>query len=266
MAATLGVRVQLCTALGGESGKVLAGLLAEEGRELVRTDCSGANGAYVHDRRGGRRRTIVEIPGAALSRHELDDLYGKTMLAALRAGVLVLTGAPERAIPRDTYRRLATDARENGIAVVADLTGQALAGALEGGVSVLKISDEALAEGELAALTMPDALRELHERGAENVIISRAEAGALALVEGEYVEVIGPRLMPADHHGAGDSMTAASAVGIACAMPASDWLRLAVAAGAVNAMRHGLGTGAREEIDQLAERVEMRALSANAGG
>jgi 1-phosphofructokinase len=264
MAAGLGAHVTLCSALGGETGMVLAGLLAREEIELLSAASSGPNGAYVHDRRGGERRLLAEIPGAPPSRHELDDLYGKTLMAALDRGTLVLTGSRDRLIASDVYRRLATDARDNGVSVVADLTGESLAGALAGGVTLLKISDEALPREGLAgegqeALRL--AIAELHRRGAQNVIVSRAEAGALALVDGALLEIVGPRLTPADYHGAGDSMTAAAAVGIARGLPAAEWLRLAASAGAVNAARHGLGTGARAEIEHLVERVEVRPLS-----
>jgi 1-phosphofructokinase len=265
MAATLGASVVVCSALGGETGRVLAGLLADEDSELLSAACGGSNGAYVHDRREGERHPIVEIPGARLTRHELDDLYGKTLTAALRAGTLVLAGSRDRAIERDVYRRLASDARENGVSVVADLTGDSLDGALEGGVELLKISDQALPSRASADAGLRGALLDLHARGARNVIISRAEAGALALIDEEMLEVVGPRLSPADYHGAGDSMTAAAAVGIARGLRAPDWLRLATSAGAVNATRHGLGTGAREEIEQLADRVEIRGLSAAPG-
>jgi 1-phosphofructokinase len=264
MAASLGARVTLCSALGGESGQVLAGLLANEEIELFSAVSAGANGAYVHDRRDGERRSVVEIAGAPLSRHELDDLYGKTLMAALDCGTLVLTGSRDRVVAREVYHRLALDARVNGVSVVADLTGEPLAGALAGGVTLLKISAEALPRQDLLGNGRDDlhgAIAELHRRGAQNVIISRAEAGALALVDDALVEVVGPRLTPADYHGAGDSMTAAAAVGIARGLSAGEWLRLATSAGAVNATRHGLGTGARAEIEQLAGRVEVRPLS-----
>ena len=45
-------------------------------------------------------------------------------------------------VQADLYRRLATDVARAGVTVLADLTGPALAGALRGGVAVLRISDE----------------------------------------------------------------------------------------------------------------------------
>jgi 1-phosphofructokinase len=267
MAESLGAKVALCSALGGESGAVLAGLLGRSGIQLISSTCAAANGAYVHDRRGGERRLVVDIPSRPLTRHELDDLYGKSLMAALDCGTLVLTGSPDRVISPDIYCRLATDARENGVSVVADLSGDELEGALAGGVTLLKISEAELGlEDDASTEAQIDAIASLHGRGAQNVILSRGRAGALALADQALVEVLGPRLTAADHHGTGDSMTAAAAVGISRGLSAPEWLRLSAAAGAVNATRHGLGTGARTEIEHLAEHVELRPLGAKLSG
>lgn len=104
MAAGLDARVTLCIALDGESGDVLAELLAGPEMEVVSVRSAGANGAYVHDRRAGECRVLAEIVGASLSRHELDDLYGKTLAASLDCRTLVLAGSQDRPIPSDVYR------------------------------------------------------------------------------------------------------------------------------------------------------------------
>ncbi len=55
-----------------------------------------------------------------------------------------------RSLPPDHYRRLTTDLRANGKAVVADLCGEPLSGALEGGLTVLKVShEELMADGHV---------------------------------------------------------------------------------------------------------------------
>jgi 1-phosphofructokinase len=266
MAAELGASVTLCTALGGETGRVLEALVADERVELAASPCSEANGSYVHDRRSGDRLSIVEIPGQPLARHEIDDLYGITFARTLDSDVLVLTG-PQHAtvIGGEIYGRLASDARANGVSVVADLTGDPLEGAVRGGLSLLKLSDSELEDGGLAANRSPDALLKaaetLNVRGAANIVVSRAADPAIALVDGRPVQVIGPQLTAADAHGTGDSMTAAAAVGIARGLSLAGALRLAAAAGAVNAMRHGLGTGAAAEIERLETHVRIEPLA-----
>ena len=98
----------------------------------------GWNGGYVHDRRSGERRPIVQVPSPSLTRHEVDDLYSAMVAAGLAAGVAVLTGpARPGLLPADVYRRLARDLGGNGVSVVADLSGEVLR-AIAGGVRFLK--------------------------------------------------------------------------------------------------------------------------------
>jgi 1-phosphofructokinase len=52
-------------------------------------------------------------------------------------------------------------------------------------------------------------------------------------------------------------MTAALAVAAVRGLSATEGLALAVAAGALNATRRGLGTGERSQIEELAESVEI---------
>ena len=144
-AARLDARVTLVTTSGGEHGRVLDVLLADEPFEVTAVAVSGEGACYVDDRRDGDRDRIATRHTDLLSRHELDDLYGRALTAGLSAEVAVLcgTGEAER-LPADLYRRLATDLRANDVAVVADLSGSFAERALRGGLDVLKMNaDEA---------------------------------------------------------------------------------------------------------------------------
>lgn len=77
---------------------------------------------------------------------------------------------------------------------------------------------------------------------------------------GQVFKLRGPRFEPLDAWGSGDSMSAALAVGLASGMSQIDALRLAVAAGALNATRRGLGTGTREEIEVLRRHVTVEPI------
>lgn len=264
----LGTPVVLCAGLGGEIGQVLEPLLAGEGVDLRVIHRESTSGGYVHDRRNGERQEIASVPGHALSRHELDDLYNLALGEGLGAEVSILSGPGQpNLVAPDIYRRLAADLGRNGSRVIADLSGAHLAAVLDSGVSVLKVSHEELirdgwaaddSEGELVRVA-----HALHANGAESVVLSRAEKPALVLIDGEVAELDMPRLEVADRRGAGDSMTA----GVAAVLAQGGDVRLAVrtgaAAGALNVTRHGLGTGRPEAIAGLVDRVRLAPIGSD---
>jgi 1-phosphofructokinase len=267
MAALLGVDVSLCCALGGESGTVLRGLIAREQVELLSVECEASNGVYIHARRRGVREQLARTDSRRLSRHEADELYGLALSAALDSGLALLTGVdPPTVLESGIYRRLAADLRNNGIQVVADLARSPLTAALAGGVDALKVSEEELLSEGLARSTEVDDLLAasdaLHESGARTVVISRAEEPALVLdgAGGRYLEVIGPRVEALEPRGTGDSMFAALGASLAGGQGLDAALRLAMAAGCLNATRHGLGTGTRQEIQHLSRHIQIREL------
>jgi 1-phosphofructokinase len=81
--------------------------------------------------------------------------------------------------------------------------------------------------------------------------------GALALFNEEIYTVALPRLTPAEHRGAGDSMTAGVAATLAHGGAMDEAVRTGAAAGALNVTRHGLGTGHVDAVRVLTERVRL---------
>jgi 1-phosphofructokinase len=263
----LGLDVTLCATFGGETGRIARNLLESEGFDVRPVTTEGSNGAYIHDRRSGERQEIASMRPTPLSRHEADELYGASLVAALRAAVCVLGGPSDpEAVAPELYGRLATDLRSNDKVVVADLSGELLETVLGSGVTVVKVSDDELIRHGYAAgpeeVDLVEAMQELVAMGAESVIVSRAEMGALGLLRGRFVEASAPQLQTVDARGAGDSLTA----GVACALARGESfeaaLQLGVAAGALNVTRRGLGSGHRDDIERLAECVEVRPFSA----
>ena len=255
----LDVDVVLCAAFGGESGAILRGLVGDAGIRVVAVD-GGRNGAYVHDRRDGERRELATMRAHELSRHDLDDLYGATVVEAIAADVAVLSGPQDEGVlDDDVYRRLAVDIRSNGGRVVADLSGGRLAAVVEGGVDLLKVSEEELErDGRLAASgSVEAAMEELVRAGAAAVVVTHGDERATALVDGRVVRITAPTLDVVEARGAGDSLTAATTAALARGHDLVDALRFGGAAGALNVTRRGLGSGGQDQIERLAATVEI---------
>lgn len=265
MIQTLGASLTLCASFGGETGSVARHLVEETSMSLRGTSSAHPNPAYIQDRRSGERQEVVNVPAGPLTRHDIDDLYSATLTASLAARVCVLTGTQDPAVLSPTvYRRLATDIGDNGVMVLADLSGEQLRQALQGGVRMLKISQDELIDDGWASnddeAGVKEGLQKLREAGAQEIVVSRGAKPAMALVDGTLLAVEPPSLEPVDTRGSGDSMTAALAVALSRQFDAPDALKFAAAAAALNITRRGLGSGQRTDLEHLADRIQLRTL------
>jgi 1-phosphofructokinase len=263
MCGELGGHPTLCGFLGGETGatleRLLEGLPGE--RRLVRTE--GASGCYVIDRRSGERRLVSETISPAPTRHELDDLFALACSAGLESRVLTVCNPyPGDPLPLEVYGNLVSDVRANGVTVMVDLSSPRLEGALTGAPDLVKLNDWELAEFAGGPVSerpqMIAAAERLREAGAAIVVVTRGGDPALTLIGDEVRELVPPRFERGSREGCGDSMMG----GIAAAYASGhDWeqsLVLGAAAGAVNFLRHGLGTGSRQTVEEIARKVELR--------
>lgn len=260
----LGERPILVAPVGGEAGQVVRGLMRSSGLDFAPVTIEGASPGYVHDRRCGERVQVAVARSPELGRHEIDDLFGRTLQHSLAAGLCVLTGKRMGdTLPGDFYRRLSWDLAAAGIASVGDLHGEELMDYLDGGpLDVLKVSDDDLTHDRL--LSEDDGgdegawsvVADLRERGARAVVVSR-EGGALASFKDVRMRAKAPRFEVVDASGAGDSMTAALAVSMVRGLGPEESLRLACAAGSANVIRHGLASSPAELISRLSPLIEV---------
>lgn len=265
MAGELGAYPVLCSLVGGETGRVLEPLLERMPgeRRLVRSDSS--SGCYVTDRRSGEREVLAQAYIEPPSRHEADELVAATTAATLECIVLAICNPyPGDALPIDAYGALVTNARGAGVRVVADLSSPRIEAAAAARPELVKLNDWELAAFTRGPVDTPERLRgaaeTLRDLGAANVLVTRAGDPALALLDGEVWELVPPKFEVGSREGCGDTMMGAISAALALGRELPDALVLGAAAGAVNFLHHGLGTGSRREVEELSAEVALRRL------
>jgi 1-phosphofructokinase len=265
MASELGASPVLCGFIGGETGTVLRPLLEQMHIELRLVETREDSGSYLHDRRSGEREPIAQTASLPPSRHEIDELFSSAVAAALDSDVLALCGPyPGEALPLEIYGSLVADVKANGAPVVVDLSPPRLDSALEGGPDLVKINDWELAKYITGPVDSDERMRAAAQRlldaGAGAVIITRAEEPAMVLRGDDAWTLVPPRFERGSREGCGDSMMGGLAACMAAGLEWEETLRISAAAGAANFLRHGLGSGTRSVIEDLAHKVELRPL------
>lgn len=265
---SLGAQPIVCSPVGGEGGRAYRGLTSEWGIELRAVRTAEPSPVSVTERRDGQRDIIARSQPAVLSRHEVDELYNRTLETALAADVCVVTGQfPEPSLPNDFYRRLATDLEGIGVPVVGDLHGDELDAFLDAGsIDILKVSDGdlfsdgAIEEGDRSEDGAIAATAALVERGARAVVLSRSSEPIVARMPEGLFRISGPELAKVDSQGSGDSMTAVLAVGLKDHLDPEVLLARAWAAGAANITRRGSGGARPGLVDELAEHAVVERI------
>jgi 1-phosphofructokinase len=265
MVGELGAWPVLCGFVGGETGATLTSLLERVPGQTRLVATAGASGCYVVDRREGERTLLASAWSPPPSRHEVDDLVSAACSTALESDVLVVCNPyPGEALPLEVYGNLVSDVRDNGTPVLVDLSTPRLDSALTGRPDLVKLNDWELAEYVQGPVSEPDerraAVDRLRDAGAASVLVTRGGEPAFLLSEEGAFELVPPRFERGSREGCGDSMMGGIAAARALGM---DWRRavsLGAAAGAANFLRHGLGTGSRQVVEELLPQVELREL------
>jgi 1-phosphofructokinase len=269
MAGEMGAWPVLCSLLGGETGAALSSLLESMPGQLRLVRSAGRSGSYVVDRRGGERRVIAAALRPPPARHEIDDLVAATVVSALSTRLLVVCNPyPASGFPEDAYETVVADAAAGGVPMLVDLSSPRLERTLAHRPDLVKLNDWELAEYARGPVDGPlalDAARHVQDAGAKNVVVTRGGGPILVLTaENEAYEVVPPSLPCGFREGCGDTMMGALSAAWASGRGLRDSLLLGAAAGTVNFMRHGLGTGRRAVVEEMAQGLEVRPLLSRA--
>ena len=252
------------TRLGVENTALgfLAGFTGKQLEKMMITDGLKCDFNFLPD---GNTRINVKIKaeseldinasGPTISADDIDALIGK--LKKLRSGdILVLAGSVPDALGSDAYEKIM--ARLDGVKVVVDATGELLTKTLKRKPFLIKPNHLELGEiFGVSVETEADIIRYakmLQEQGAQNVLVSRAENGAVLVDENGCVSRVGAasgRLV--NSVGCGDSMVAGFIAGYLRTNDYSYALKLGTACAAATAFSEGLAE--KDEIEKLLNKI-----------
>ena len=251
--------------LAGDTGDTIKGMLAEAGIEFRSFDVEGETrtNLKIIDPVSNTRTDINEA-GPEVTGELIDEVLAK-LLGLVEAGdIVVLAGSLAYGAPADTYRAWTLALKEAGVRVYLDTDGANLISGLEGEPDFVKIYEAEL--GKLLGRKLrsdadvAEAARELVARGVPQVLVLQGEAGALYACPERAVKCHPIQVPIGSTVGAADAMVAAFAYGEVTGMGLDDTLRLAIAAGAANAMQAGTQAAPRKLIDELVGDVELTEL------
>ncbi|EOI3428466.1 6-phosphofructokinase II [Cronobacter dublinensis] len=242
---------------GGATGEHLVSLLHDEqvAVETISARDWTRQNLHVHVESTGEQYRFV-MPGAALTDDELRKLEEK-VLAIEPGAILVISGSLPPGVGVEKLQQLIKAARQKGIRLIVDSSGDALAAALEvGDIELVKPNQKELAALVKRSLDAPDDVRqaamELVQQGkARRVVVSLGPQGALGVDGSDCVQVVPPPMKSQSTVGAGDSMVGAMTLCLAQDAPLLDMVRYGVAAGSAATINQGTRLCSQENTDRI---------------
>ena len=190
------------------------------------------------------KETEINPNGPEIDGNAIDKLLDK--IGKLSSGdYLVLAGSVPKSVPADIYETICKKLENSGVLVAADASGELLTKLLKYKPFLVKPNHHEVGEifgceifnGDQAEAC---ALR-LRVMGAENVIVSMAEMGAvLAAADSNVYRIGSPKGTAVNSVGAGDSMLAGFIAGYINTGSYGTALRWGTAAGSATAFSKGL--------------------------
>ncbi|MCC5976189.1 MAG: 1-phosphofructokinase family hexose kinase [Rubellimicrobium sp.] len=259
--ALLGGRSRCLVALGGDTGRRMARLLAEAGIDLVLHETSGETRSSfaVVDRQTGEQFRFM-LPGPHWSVADVAAVRARVLSEARPDGLVVLSGSLPPGAPGEMVPDLCAALAAAGARVVADTSGPALfALAAQGGAArphVLRMNHaeaDMLADRPLPDLAASaDFASSLVARGvAEVVIVARGPEGSVLATGGLRLHSRAADVPVKSKVGAGDSFVGSFTLALAEGAELAQALTRGVAAASAAVMTDGTLLCRPEDVARL---------------
>lgn len=264
MARALGEEPLAVWVCAGSTGARVAELLDSEGIRHRRVEVAGeTRTAYTIAERASNRATRLFEPGPRLTPADARRIE-EEVCALLRPGdVLVLSGSAPSPAGEEAYAALIAWAAAQDIKTVVDTRDAALARSLAAGPYLVKMNQAEAAQATGVEVRGPveaeGVVRQLRKSAAVALVSLGAAGAVLGTAAGAWFAA-SPEVRVASPVGSGDAMVGAVVWAMQAGLPAPDWLRWGVAAGAANAASWLPAGCSRGEVAALVPGIQMEQL------
>jgi len=210
---------------------------------------------------GRHIQTILSDPGPETEPRYVEELK-KRLKRRLRPGDwLVLAGSIPPPLDASVYTEIIHEASEMGVHTVLDADGAALSAGAAAHPEIVKGNRREMErllgrhlDNEQSVL---EAVREVHNSGVNNVVVTRGREGAVAVADQRFFRGVAPRVRAVSAIGSGDAFLAGVVLTLSQGGTAEDALRLGIAAGTASTLFPGTELCRRREVDILMPRVKV---------
>lgn len=247
--------------MGGKTGEVVLGLLANEGigSDFVLTEGPTREGvSYLEE--DGTVTGVFEPPQEVTTR-EVDALVRKAESFIDRSSWLICSGSSPCRTSDNVFRSLIHYARTRGVSSVLDSYGDAFRLGVEALPTMVKPNREEFESTFGVSVTTEherrDALRRIVGKGIRYAILTDGSAPVFAQEDETCWRVTPPVVTAVNATGSGDAFVAAAVLGLSSGWTFEQSLRFGAAAGAANAAQWSVADSPRSAIDALVPGVHI---------
>jgi 1-phosphofructokinase len=208
------------------------------------------------------QETELNAKGPKITKEDFEALKQK-IRELTSEDTLVLAGSIPSSMPESTYEELVKICSENETKFVVDAEGELLKKVIPFKPFLIKPNHHELGELFNTTITSCDEVipygRELVNKGAQNVIVSLADKGAVFINKDTVFIAAGLKGEVKSSVGAGDSMVAGFIAAFEKTKCMEEAFRLSIAAGSATAFSLGLCT--REKVETLLAQVKLEKMT-----
>jgi 1-phosphofructokinase len=242
--------------LGGFTGEYIEKFLTSNG---IHTDfVNVSEDTRINVKLKSDKETEINAKGPNITEENFAALKRK-IRELTSEDILVLAGSIPSTMPESTYEELVKLCNENGTKFVVDAEGELLKKVLPLNPFLIKPNHHELGDLFNTVINSCEEVipygRELVRQGAQNVIVSLAEKGAVLINKDLALIATSPKGVVKSSVGAGDSMVAGFIATYEKTQSIEEAFRFSVAAGSATAFSIGLCT--REKMEGLLPQVKV---------